>query len=319
MQLRLSSHHLVLVIGLVAAFAVACGGGASDNTKSSAANTPDTEPTRVVIAVTQASLSPTATPVGLTRIEGEPALVVFTLTDRSIEGPSSIPAGLTTIRLQNDGSQRHSLTIMRANADRSARELEIATNSRSFVTAWAPTLGSVAAEPGESNEFTVRLIPGDHGAADWITDSSNIPWTAYGLYLGFTVIHSGSDEIEWPDDTIEIGLEDFRFTGLADLKAGENKLLLKNSSPDQFHELLLFPLDEGQSAVEMFKEFRYSANNNLPQPLGIGFIGPGQTVLYSLNLPAGEYAVSDLLPSEISMSGKPHVNMGMLEQITISE
>ena len=49
--------------------------------------------------------------------------------------------------------------------------------------------------------------------------------------------------------------------------------------------------------------------------IGIGWIGPGEEVEYSIELDAGTYAVVCLLPDDFP--GQPHVNLGMLSQIEV--
>ena len=323
MTLRNRSLIPLAIIGLLSMFAIACGGSAEEAADSSSA--PTTVPTRVVIAVTQASIAPTPTVGAVVRVEGEPALLVLRYTDRSIEVPEIVPAGLTTIRLQNDGSSPHSISVLRVRDRHTPAELKIGSLNRNFPTAWAPPLATIwAVQPGESTEFTVRLVPGTHAATDWSSDASGIPWTAFGLYAGFEVVEETSVAIEWPTDVIEIGVEDFKFTGLTDLKAGEHKFMFKNTSTDQLHELVFVPLDDGLTAQDLFGEFRYRVRDEridsaMEGAFGIGYIGWGETVVHSLNIPAGEYAVVDLAPSEFSFGAPPHVSMGMLEQITVRE
>ena len=76
--------------------------------------------------------------------------------------------------------------------------------------------------------------------------------------------------------------------------------------------------------LELFEDFRYGGgdeaiNSGLNRSIGFGHIAWGGIIVSTLTIPAGEYAVVDLAPSEFSNSGQPHVNMGMLQQITVSE
>ena len=307
-------------------FIVACGGNAPPAAPTVAATS--ALPTTVVVAVT--SVPPTVTPVpptstsvpaAMEQIESEPAVVVFRVTDRSIEVPESIPAGLTTIRLVNDGSVRHELTLIRVNDGRTADELETQTKLQNWPTGWAPTVASIRAEAGESNEFTVRLIPGIFAAVDWGTRSDSVPHSALGVYTGFEVMEPDSADIAWDPDTVEIGLEDFFFTGIQDLSAGRHDFKIVNRSGDQPHALSFVPLDEGQTAAELFENFRSvkfggSPIENLERQVSIGWIGAGQEIEYSVELAAGNYAVVCLIPD--GFPGTPHVNLGMLGQITVS-
>lgn len=324
MHIRFNIRHLLGIMGLASIFIVACGGSAPSAapTVAATATAPSAAPTTVVVAVTPASLEPTAAPIPAGLVEGQPALVVFKVTDRSIEAPEIISAGLTTIRLQNDGSVKHTLTLVRAEDGRTAEELESKTKFQNYPATWAPTIASARADAGESSEFTIRLTPGTYGAADWSMGTGSIPHTVLGVYLGFEVSNSDSADVAWNEDTAEIGLEDFYFTGVTDLVAGRHDFRLVNKSDDQGHELLFVPLDDGQVASELFDDFYYEKYggdpiSNLERAVGINWIGAGREVEYSVDLAAGEYAVVCLLPT--GFPGEPHVNLGMLQQITVSE
>ena len=325
MHIRFNTRYLWWVMGLAGMFIVACGGSAPPAAPTVAATS--VPPTTVVVTVTP--VPPTVTPVpptttsapaAMEQVESEPAVVVFRVTDRSIEAPESIPAGLTTIRLVNDGSVRHELTLIRADDGRTADELESQTKRQNWPATWAPPVASIRAEAGESNEFTVRLVPGIFAAVDWSAGSDSIPYSAFGAYTGFEVSESDSAGGAWSQDTVEIGLEDFFFTGIQDLSAGRQNFKILNRSDDQSHALTLVPLDEGQTAAELFENYRSvkfggSSIENLERQVGIGWIGAGQEIEYSIELAAGNYAVVCLIPD--GFPGRPHVNLGMLGQITV--
>lgn len=318
-HLRFKSRSLFLITGLVGMLIVACGGDAPSVAPTVAATS-----TTVVVAVTPTSVEtePTATTVSAGLVDSDPPVVVFKFTDRSIDTPEFIPAGLTTIRLQNDGSVKHSLTLVRASKGRTADELETITKYQNFPAGWAPTVASIEADAGESNEFTARLAPGFYGVADWGSGADSVPYTVFGLYSGFEVLDSDSADVAWDSERIEIGLSDFHFTGVTDLKAGRHNFRLVNESDKQMHELVFVPLDDGQVVGELFADYRYvkfggEEVGNLERATGIGWIGAGREIEYSVDLAAGEYAVVCLLPT--GFPGEPHVNLGMMGQITVSE
>ena len=82
-------------MGLAGMFIVACGGSAPPAAPTVAATS--VPPTTVVVTVTPVPPTTTSAPAAMEQVESEPAVVVFRVTDRSIEAPESIPAGLTTI------------------------------------------------------------------------------------------------------------------------------------------------------------------------------------------------------------------------------
>jgi len=336
-HIRFKNQYLPGIVGLAVMLIVACGGNAPS--AAPAVTATSVPPTTVVVAVTAVPPTPTTLPpatatnvpepteqvVKETELRNDadkPKVVVFRVTDRSIEAPEFIPAGLTTIRLQNDGSLTHELTLIHADDGRTADELETKTKLQNWPGPWSPSIASIRAEPGESNEFTAVLIPGIFAAVDWSSGSDSIPHSAFGVYTGFEVIEADFGDIAWNPDTIEVGLEDFSFTGIQDLSSGRHSFKLVNKSDNQPHELLFVPLDEGQSAAELFTNFRSvkfggTPVKNLERAFGIGWIGPGEEIEHSLDLFPGNYAVVCLIPN--AFPGTPHVNLGMLQQITVSE
>ena len=316
MHIRFNTRYLWWVVGLAGMFIVACGGSAPPAAPTVAATS--VPPTKVVVAVTTVPLEPTPTAVPAGEIEGDPALVVFKVTDRSIEAPEFIPAGLTTIRLQNDGPVRHSLVVFDIDEGHTVDDVARELTGQFWPESWAPAIGEVTAEPGESNEWTVRLEKGLYAATDWTVGPDNVPHVARGVFTGFEVTASEGPEIAWNSDVIEIELGDFFFTGLQDLPAGRNTFRLVNLSDDQDHMLLFVPLGEGETAAGMFGNFKYSRLGGTLEfePAGeIGWIGPGQEVEYSVDLAPGNYAVVCLLPDW--HPGTAHSNLGMLGQIVV--
>ena len=137
MHMRFHVRYLLGFVGLVGIFIVACGGSAPSAAPTAAATqTPPTvAPNDVAVAVTPAPEEPTSTPATAEQIVREPSLAVFKVTDRSIEAPEFIPAGLTTIRMLNEGSVEHGLTLVLVNSDRSADELVSQLKNQDFSSA----------------------------------------------------------------------------------------------------------------------------------------------------------------------------------------
>ncbi len=120
---------------------------------------------------------------------------------------------------------------------------------------------------------------------------------------------------------IEVELRDFFFPDLGELTAGRHNYLLINRAEEQGHEMLFVPLDEGQTAAELFKDYRYTffggePVENLERAVGGGGgITAGREVEISVDLEAGNYAIVCLIPT--AHPGEPHVNLGMLSEITV--
>lgn len=324
MHIRFNIRYLSLISGMAGVFIVACGGSAPSAAPTVAATS--VPPTTVVVAVTPApptstAVPPTSTsaPAALERVESEPAVVVFRVTDRSIEAPEFIPAGLTTIRLQNDGSVRHSLVVFDIDEGHTVDDVARELQGQFWPESWAPAIGEVSAEAGESNEWTVRLVKGLYAATDWSVGSDQIPHFAKGAFTGFEVSAAVEPDAAWDPDAIQVELGDFWFTGISDLPAGRNTFRFVNVSKEQDHMIIFVPLDADQTAQGMFGDYVYERTGGTLEfepAAEIGWIGPRQEVEYSVDLAPGSYAVVCLLPD--GHPGTPHSNLGMLGQITVS-
>lgn len=321
MHLRIRVRLFILIAGLLGLLIVACGGDAPSAAPSAAATSTTvvkTAPTVVVVAVTPPSLNPTATPISTDAVDGEPALAVFKVTDRSIEAPEHIPAGLTTIRLENAGTVQHSLVIFDIDEGHTVDDVALELTGQFWPETWAPAVGQVMAEAGESNEWTVRLKQGVYAATDWTNGADSVPHVAKGVFTGFEVSAAEVPPVAWNSELVEIGLEDFAFTGLKDLKAGRNDFHFVNKSDTQDHEVGFVLLAEGETALEKFGNwvYQYFGGTETYEPVDqFEWIGPGQDVGYSVDLDAGRYAIVCLLPD--SHPGTPHSNLGMLGEITV--
>ena len=320
-QLRYRVRLFVLITGLLGMLIVACGGDAPSAAPSAAATSTTvatTAPTTVVVAVTPSSLDPTAQPIYSDVVDGEPALAVFKVTDRSIEAPEHIPAGLTTIRLENAGTVEHSLVIFDIDEGHTVANVALELTGQFWPESWAPSVGQVTAGVGESSEWTVRLKKGLYAATDWTNGSDSVPHVARGVFTGFEVSAAEVSPVAWNSEAVEIELEDFAFTGLKDLEAGRNDFRFVNKSATQDHMVGFVLLEEGESVVEMFGDWVSAIYNGTKtyEPVGgVDWIGPGQEVEYSVDLDAGRYGMVCLLPD--SHPGTPHSNLGMLGEFTV--
>lgn len=90
-----------------------------------------------------------------------------------------------------------------------------------------------------------------------------------------------------------------------------------NSSDNQDHELIIFALDEGETAEETFEGFSYGGEKITGVVDEIGWISPGKEIEYTVDLAPGNYAIVCMLPT--GHPGTPHVNLGMLGQITVGD
>ena len=284
-------------------FIVACGGSAPSAAPTVAATS--VPPTTVVVAVTPVPPTSTSAPAVLEPAETEPAVVVFKVTDRSIEAPEFIRAGLTTIRLQNDGSVRHSLVVFDIDEDHTVDDVALELTGQFWPETWAPAIGQIAAEAGETNEWTVRLEKGLYAATDWTAGPDQVPHFAKGVFTGFEVSEAVGARIAWNSDAIEVGLEDFSFTGLQDLPAGRHTFRFVNRSDVQDHMITFVPLGDGQTVVDMFGDYVYErvgGTLDFEPAAEIGWIGPGQEVEYSFDLDPGK------LCSCVPVAGRPPGN-----------
>lgn len=269
-------------------------------------------PLLAAIAVTglAACAKPVPPPTG-------PNVVRILATDFAFGVPDTLPAGLTTFRLVNNGQEPHHAVLVRLTEEHLIADVMAAIESHT-PPAWVQ-LGTApnTAVPGDSTNTTTILEPGHYLLICFIPSPDGTPHVAKGMMKEFQVTGTVPAGAALPAADVTITLNDYDFVLSTRLTAGTHTIRVENAGP-QWHEVGIERLDEGKTIAD------YQAWGAAPQgppptrPLG-GVIGPapgGSPATFTVTLAPGTYLLTCYVPD--SGDQQPHVAHGMLKEIVIN-
>jgi uncharacterized cupredoxin-like copper-binding protein len=235
--------------------------------------------------------------------------------DFAYDIPDTVPAGVTTIRLTNQGADMHHFYLVRLAEGKTLDNL-LAETRGDALPPWATALGGPnVAPPGAESAIMVELEPGNYAALCVIPASDGIPHVAKGMSTSFVVVPSDIRTAA-PAADVVLTLADYDFQFSTPLTAGPHVLEVRTDAP-QPHEVVIVQLAPGKTLNDMMKWVEKPIGPPPGKPIG-GTVGltPGRVNTIALNLEPGEYALVCFLPDH--KDGKPHFLHGMMKQITVS-
>ena len=258
-----------------------------------------------------------------------PALNVVTIaaTDYAFVAPDTIPAGLTTFRLLNQGKEMHQAVIFGASG-KTFEELEAAAVPKGPAPEWwqaflrlQPTFpgGPGVITSADSSIVTLNLAPGHYLIACFIASPDGKWHVQKGMVrrLDVTPTPAGTTAAAEPKSDITVTLSDYTFAMSSPLTAGTHTIRIENSGP-QVHELTIERLAPGKT-LDDFQKWLAGGMRGAPvsAPVG-GFTGPdkGKVGWLTVTLTPGTYLLTCYVPD--TKDGAPHLLHGMVQQVTIS-
>lgn len=249
-------------------------------------------------------------------VEG-PNVVEFRARDYGFDGPASVPAGLTTIRLVNEGKELHHLFLMRLEEGKTMKDLLDAFAKGGPEPAWVVDEGGPsAAMPGGTIEASMDLKPGHYVAVCVIPAADGQPHVMKGMIRELTVGEPTGTPRALPAADLAMTLNDYSFTTDKPITAGRHTIRVENQAA-QPHELVIVKLAPGKTA-EDFARFAEKPAGPPPGEVlpGVAGLAPGETNVVTVDFQPGEYAFLCFVPD--TKDGKPHVLHGMAKQFTVS-
>jgi plastocyanin len=247
----------------------------------------------------------------------EPTAVTFEATEPSkgkveLDGPKTVPAGLTEITLKNAGKGLHDAQIYRVEGDKTADEVlagVIDPSGEAPLPDWVVGGGGVGSvAPGESATVTEVLEPGTH----YVLDS------AQGGIAKLEVTGEASTA-ELPEVEAEIAARDYSFE-TAGIKPGANSVKFDNVGK-QPHHVVAMPLVEGATIADAKKFLTSKGEPEGPPPvdfekgLSTAVIDGGQAQVAELDFKKGKYALVCFIVNR--GGGPPHATLGMVDEVDV--
>lgn len=247
----------------------------------------------------------------------KPREVIVRAMDYAFLAPDTVAAGLTTLRLINQGPELHHVWLVRIEEGKTMADVVRALQTSHVLPQWAVDVGgpNTPAGVGE-NSATLRLEPGNYVMMCVIPSPDGTPHVMKGMLKSLTVVDRGLPEAELIPADIVMTLDDYRFDTDKPIAAGLHTIRIENSAK-QPHEVLVVRLQPGKTAMDFVRWAQKPAGPPPGLPLtGITAIRRGEVNQVTARFSKGEYALICFWPD--ATDGKPHVAHGMVKQFTIS-
>jgi hypothetical protein len=242
--------------------------------------------------------------------------VVVTTTDFSFRAPDTIPAGLTRVRLFNQGREPHHVQLVRLNDGRTIGELRNSLTAGADLPSWVTFVGGPnEPAPGASSEVIVSLTPGSYAMLCFIPSADGVPHLAKGMIRGLRVAPAPIRGQREPEADARLTLNDYGFELTPALKAGRRTIRVENVGP-QPHEVVFGRLTPGKTIADVLSWLERRDGPPPGEPFG-GTVAlqKGQVNFVTAEFSRGEYVLLCFVPD--SGDGRPHVAHGMVRRIRV--
>ena len=246
------------------------------------------------------------------------AAVVFIAHDYGFRGPDRIPAGLTTVRVVNQGQDLHHIQFLKLLQGKSAAEFRAAIAADSSrLPDWVEYAGGPNANlPGSRASATMNLTEGDYVMMCWIPDKNGVPHVALGMQKALSVRGGKPTKASEPRPSIVVKQVDYQFALSQRVKSGLQTIEVQNHGT-QPHELVVVKLSPGATVKDAIASFEPGASGPPKGQLvsGITGIEKGRRVFFRGEFEPGTYGLICFVPDAVS--GRPHFLHGMTTEFTV--
>jgi hypothetical protein len=246
-----------------------------------------------------------------------PALVTFQAHEFGFSGPDTVSAGLTTVRLVNQGVEFHHVTLVRLSGDHDRADLVASFEAGQPTPEWAEYLGGPnPVVPGSALEATMELPPGRYLLVCDVPSPDGTVHSAKGMVRELEVV-GPAPTVPYDPPTITLDLTDYSFTWSVMPGPGQQRIRVRNVGP-QWHEVVMVRLADGARATDVLGWLEGGMAG--PPPFtptgGVAPLGPGGVNDIVLDLEPGRYALLCFLSDAGDRA--PHFVHGMIDEIEIT-
>jgi hypothetical protein len=253
-----------------------------------------------------------------------PNVVTITTTEYAFTVPDTVPAGLTTFRLVNQGKELHHASLVRLGAGKTVADFQAALAAAMKNHTPPPPWMTFAGGPnavtlGDTGVATQNLEPGSYVFVCWIPSLDGVPHVLKGMLhpLVVTAATTPSTAAE-PAADVTIKLTDYDFQLSQRLTAGKHVVRVENTGA-QGHEIVIAALAPGKTLQDFIAWETGGEKGPLPTGQwlgGVTTIDAGAHSQFTTTLAPGNYLLLCFWPDV--KDGKPHLMHGMGKQISIS-
>ena len=230
--------------------------------------------------------------------------------------PDSLPAGLTTFRLRNEGRQPHHLMLYQLEPGKRLGDVLAALNAGGAHPAWMHAVGGPNAVPhGGESMGTVLLTPGSYVAFCHVKSPDRVLHFAKGMIKALTVTPASGRAAPLPAADLTVTLRDYSFTFSRPPTRGWHRIAVRNAGT-QRHEMILSRLAPGKTSRDFIA---WMNTQRGPAPVrasgGATDLPAGGTMVIDVQLRPGRYSV--VCRVRDAKDGRPHDEHGMYSQFVV--
>lgn len=249
-----------------------------------------------------------------------PREVRFVARDFQFDGPDTIPAGMTTLVLKNDGPGYHHIQLVRLENGMTVADLEAAAGKikpGDVPPLWLHVAGGVnPPDPGAEARATFVIEPGDYAVVCFVDIPDHMPHLMKGMARALTVTASDAPVAAPPTEDLTLTLADYSFAFSAAPTAGRHVIKVVNGGP-QPHEVAIFRLKPGMTMADFQ---RWGETFEEPVPIhilgGPANMSPGQVEWVPVDFQPGDYVLACFYYD--AGDGMPHIMHGMVLPFTVT-
>jgi hypothetical protein len=246
------------------------------------------------------------------------AAVVFTAHDYGFRGPDLLSAGLTTVRIVNQGQDLHHIQFLKLLHGKSAAEFRAAIAADSSrLPDWVEYAGGPNANlPGSRASAILNLTEGDYVMMCWIPDKNGVPHVALGMQKALFVRGGKPTKVSEPKPSLVVKQIDYQFALSQRVTSGLQTIEVQNHGT-QPHELVVVKLSPGATVRDAIASFEPGASGPPKGQLvsGITGIEKGRRIYFTGEFESGRYGLICFVPDAVS--GRPHFLHGMTAEFTV--
>jgi uncharacterized cupredoxin-like copper-binding protein len=241
----------------------------------------------------------------------------FYAREHRFDGPETIPAGQTTIRLRNRGKEPHQLQFLKLDAGKTPAELAVALQSGSHsIPSWAKQMGGPnAVGAGHSAQATLYLEPGSYVIICGIPGKNHQTHATLGMQKTLRVIETKSPPPDFRGN-FHMAMFEYEFVVVQPLRRGRHSFYVVNRG-NQTHQASFIRLDPGASTEDVLTAIHQNSPTPLPGTLigGMSGLEPGRDGTFTADLTPGRYAIMCLFSNTVM--SESHAAKGMVLNFTI--
>jgi uncharacterized cupredoxin-like copper-binding protein len=241
----------------------------------------------------------------------------FSASDYRFDGPDSLPAGETVVRLKNRGKALHQLQFLKLDEGKTPADLAAALKTGNHgVPSWAKHMGGPnGVDAGKSSEATLYLEPGSYVIICGAPGQHHRSHAEFGMQKAVRVLDTKPAPPEFKGN-FHMAMFEYEFVVVQPLRKGRHTFYVVNRGT-QVHQASLVRLNSGASANDVLAALEQDIPSRPPGNLigGMSGLEPGRDGTFTAELTPGRYAIMCLFSNP--HVAESHAAKGMVMNFTI--